>query len=183
VIDGFLTRAECGAIIESAERAGLRRSQVMATGDDAVSPGRTSTQTFLSNVDPAAVVLIEKVERLVGVPRTMFEQVQVIRYDGTNGEKYDAHYDACYGCDRNGLDVPRLYTVLVYLACDECEGGATAFPNLDVSVDPVAGRAVVWKNLDENGVAKWSFHAGTPVTKGVKWAANVWVRTVDYKRK
>lgn len=70
------------------------------------------------------------------------------------------------------LEVP----MLAYLN-DDFDGGATYFPNVDILVHPKKKRVVIFNNLDDNGkVIKTAFHAGLPVTKGRKYAVNIWVR-------
>jgi hypothetical protein len=51
---------------------------------------RTSKQTWLSGVETAA--LTERVARLVAIPPTHQEPLQVLQY--VNGQKYDTHLDA-----------------------------------------------------------------------------------------
>ena len=78
-------------------------------------------------------------------------------------------------CKRGGQ---RLVTTMVYLSDVEA-GGTTAFPKLGVEVVPKLGRVAVFYNCDPGeteGYIPNTLHCGSPVIKGVKWAANKWVR-------
>ena len=86
---------------------------------------------------------------------------------------------------------------------DECEGGGTKFPRLNVgggkkgewcrfveceaegegggdeeggvTFKPVKGNAVYWENIGRDGRGyEESWHAGLPVTKGTKIGLNIW---------
>lgn len=182
VIPDFLSPDECRAIIARAQQVGLRSSTVLAPSADAPKPkpaasngtGRASTNAFLARDDPAAAVVAERAERLLGIPRSRFEKMQVVHYDV--GEQYRQHYDACFKCDALGQDVRRTHTVLVFLN-DVDEGGHTVFPNARRDVPPKAGKAVSWRNMDRWGnIIPESLHAGSPVLAGEKWACQIWVR-------
>lgn len=176
IIPNFVDKAECKAIIRAARDKGLRRSTVLS--DTSVQKSRTSSNTFLSPDEEAVQSFIDKVERLLGIPRKYYEDVQVVHYK--KGQQYKPHFDACFKCD-NGSDVRRRYTVLMFLN-DVPEGGDTSFPELDIRVKPKAGTLVVWKNMDElERIVKESLHAGTPVCKGEKWACQIWIRDAPYR--
>lgn len=68
----------------------------------------------------------------------------------------------------------RIATVLIYLST--VDGGATVFPHIGVRVEPRAGQAVFWHNLDESGQPiPRTLHAACPVISGSKWVANKWI--------
>ena len=51
-----------------------------------------------------------------------------------------------------------------------------------VRVKPQAGRAVIFDNLREDGSPDVdSLHAGTPVVRGEKWLATLWIRQRPYR--
>jgi prolyl 4-hydroxylase len=169
--DDFLRPEECAGIVAAAKAAGLSRSEVWAPEGDAISKYRTSDQVFLPLSTPAVEPFVRRVEELVGVPRTHFEDVQVVRYRPT--QRYDAHFDSD---EQTPEDEVRLHTVLCYLN-DGFEGGETAFPTAHVTVAPKRGMAVHWTNVDPSGgILPCGFHAARPVRKGVKWACTIWVR-------
>ena len=171
VYPNFLTREQCQTIIERAKKEGLRRSNVLDKGNT-VSSVRTSEQVFLPKSDPACRPFVEKVAVLTGVDESLFEEVQILRY--RPGEKYDAHYDACFKCTGDGGDLLRRQTCLVYLSDTE-QGGETEFPNAKESVVPETGKMVRWFNLKGKRILPCSFHKSSPVQKGEKWAATLWI--------
>jgi prolyl 4-hydroxylase len=68
----------------------------------------------------------------------------------------------------------------VYLNTIEEEfGGSTHFPKLNLSVQPVRGKAVVFSNVRKDGSPEFmTIHAGMPI-KGrntVKFGMNIWIR-------
>lgn len=67
-------------------------------------------------------------------------------------------------------------TVMGYLTTPH-QGGHTVFPNLGLSVQPVAGSVLTWRNVDRvtREVLEASLHAGCPVRAGEKWIFNKWV--------
>ena len=70
---------------------------------------------------------------------------------------------------------PRYLTFLIYLN-DNFEGGETIFPNINKKIKPEKGKAVIFKNIDENeNIIKQSLHGGEPVRSGQKWIINKWI--------
>jgi hypothetical protein len=70
----------------------------------------------------------------------------------------------------------RILTVFLYLN-DVQEGGGTHFNDLEMTVMPKRGRAVLWPSvLDEAPMAidERTFHEAMEVTAGNKYGANVW---------
>ncbi len=170
LVHHLATSDECAALIAEAEGAGLKRSTV-AHDNEPISTGRTSSHVFLES--PTAETLKQRVSAFLGIPTAHFENVQVVRYNP--GEKYDAHYDAAAKSSTSARELPRLYTVLVYLN-DDYEGGHTAFPKCGAEVTPRQGMGVLWRNLSESGrILQSSYHAGLPVTRGTKYVATLWI--------
>jgi len=177
IVPDVLTPAQCRRIVARAKKEGLDRSTVLSDAKR-VQSSRTSTNTFLSNEDPAIVPLVDLVERATGIPRSHYEDVQVVRYEP--GQEYKAHYDACFKCDGK-KDVRRTHTALVFLN-DVEDGGHTAFPKLGLVIPPKTGTLIVWKNMDSRGrIIDASLHAGTPVVRGEKWACQIWIRDRPYR--
>ena len=62
IVPAVLSPAQCRRIVERAKKEGLDRSTVLSDAKR-VQTSRTSTNTFLSNDDPAIVPLVDLVER------------------------------------------------------------------------------------------------------------------------
>jgi prolyl 4-hydroxylase len=181
---GFLTDAECDAVVEAAKQKGLKKSTLYELNGEPSYDAtiRNSEQAWLYPEDDdvaadVAAVVAAKVAALTGLPVSHQEAVQVVHY--TAGGLYKPHYDALRAWgpfggifDRN----PRLYTVLVYLT-DDFVGGETHFPRIGYTVKPEKGKAVLFQNVTRmfGGRIKASQHGGNPVESGEKWIANVWV--------
>ena len=78
----------------------------------------------------------------------------------------------------------RVVTALAYLN-DVIEGGETVFPNLDKSVTPEKGKIVIF-HLCKKGTYEPNpdaLHGGMPVTKGEKWAFNLWFREKEVSKR
>ncbi|CAI6341840.1 unnamed protein product [Periconia digitata] len=58
---------------------------------------------------------------------------------------------------------------------DEEEQGEEAEEGMGITFKPIKGNAVFWENLREDGTHyEESWHAGLPVTKGIKVGLNIW---------
>ena len=71
----------------------------------------------------------------------------------------------------------RMITALIYLN-DVKDGGATYFPELNISINPKKGNVLIFHNTisETTNINPRSLHAGMPVSSGEKWAANLWFR-------
>ena len=77
----------------------------------------------------------------------------------------------------------RVLTLFLYLN-DVQKGGGTHFDELDITVEPKAGKAVLWPSvLDErpNEMDARTYHQALPVEEGVKFGANAWLHQRDFK--
>ena len=78
---------------------------------------------------------------------------------------------------------PRILTFFLYLSDVEA-GGGTNFPQLDLTVDPEKGRALLWPSTldsDPMKIDSRMMHQALEVEEGVKFAANGWIHMFDYK--
>jgi prolyl 4-hydroxylase len=172
VIDGFCTPEEAQAIIDLA-RDQLKPSAVQIDGKFVLAEGRNSETALVfgpKRRDPELLPFACRAAALTGLPYTHLEGVYVTRYG--EGGRYDEHLD----CGSN-FKVDRLYTVLLYLNDMELEhGGSTAFPNLNIEVQPRVGRAVSWTNMNPDGsIHNEASHAALPVKSGgEKWSIQFW---------
>lgn len=132
-----------------------------------------------------------------------YENFQVLRYQ--TGQFYRTHHDMSPG-DNQLACGPRILTFFLYLS-DVDEGGGTNFPNVDVTVVPKRGSAVLWPSVKNEDPTRQDIrtrhqvgvggggadgpkgHSPTPhtllqalpVEKGLKFAANAWIHLYNYK--
>ena len=179
-IPHFLSHEECDKIIQMSANK-LFPSRVYSSSNDVFETNtRKSEQCWLDdNHDPLINNLTTSVKNVTNSHNNHAEHLQVVKYE--QGGFYSPHFDACDGdsafCERmDGQLGPRLWTFLIYLN-DDYIGGETVFPKINKSVKPQKGKAVLFRNVDDNGtVISQSFHGGTPVISGQKWIANKWIR-------
>ena len=169
-VPGFLSSDECSRIIAACEEDALfARSPVVFPGTPRSSRRselRTSATARLAGPgDGPWDAVYQRAAGLLGCDSGAFEPMQCVRYEP--GQRFHAHYD--------GLG--RTHTVLIYLNQDFA-GGETLFPDLPLSIAPQPGMALVFANLDADGVTiPWSLHAGLPPRGGRKYACNLWARS------
>jgi prolyl 4-hydroxylase len=176
VIDNFVTPAEAEWLI-SVARERLARSTVVVDGKVRRESGRTSAHAVVFHryqQDPKILPIIARGAMLAGVPAENAEQIYVSRYGP--GELYHGHHDTAPGF----LTADRLCTLLVYLNdLDADQGGATYFRDLQVAVQPKAGRAVCWTNTNPDGSTHpETVHAALPPhgAAAEKWVIQIWFR-------
>lgn len=180
-ISNFLSPMECKSIISQAKAKTMARATVSGPQKGVVSDARTNEVCWIEHqYDEAFTRIGERIAGLVGMPLSHAESFQVIRY--APGAEYRAHFDAFDPRTETGkrnwrIGGQRLITVLGYLN-DVKKGGATRFNKLDISVEPEAGKLLVFHNCEAGTIRKHplSLHAGCPVEKGEKWAFNLWFR-------
>lgn len=85
------------------------------------------------------------------------EPIEIVCYPPGNGNE-------------RHLDGPHRSHSVVYFLNRGYEGGELVFDDGSVFRDMAIGSAVVWENGPD------SFHAGNPVTRGLKWILVSWVR-------
>jgi len=176
VVDNFCTREEADYLIENSRKQ-LSNSKVIIEGRAVDDRGRTSSHAVAFHryhQDSRVLPIIARGAMLAGVPVDHAEQVYVSRYN--DGEFYHGHFDFA----DNFLTDHRLCTMLVYLNDLEAEqGGATYFKDLNIAVQPKAGRAVIWTNMNPDGTTHMeTVHAALP-PRGAgaeKWVIQLWFR-------
>lgn len=180
VVDNFLTPGECDFLIHSAIDA-FSPAPVVGKGAGEISPSRTSTTYYLAREDLPD--LLRKVTMLTSKPAEHCELPQVGRY--LPSQQYKHHFDAFdlsnedgQRCAANGGQ--RTVTVLIYLN-DVSRGGQTAFPTLNLEVQPRKGMAVVFFPATVDGLLdKMALHAALPAVDP-KFVSQVWIRQGEYK--
>jgi TPR repeat protein len=184
-IDKLLSADECRLLVACAQ-PGLRRSNTVdpVTGEAREMELRTSSDASFDPVieDVALRVVQLRMARAARVELVQAEHLVVLRYGP--GDEYRPHRDYLPpdGVARHHPDAGnRTRTICTYLNQPEA-GGETVFPLADVTVAPMAGRAVVFDNLYADGRPDpASLHAGLPVMSGEKWLATLWLRERRYR--
>ncbi|GAB5370980.1 hypothetical protein AAMO2058_001539700 [Amorphochlora amoebiformis] len=96
------------------------------------------------------------------------------------GQQFSIHHDFSYHqVEFLFEEGPRTWTVLTYLTHpQETHGGSTTFPYLNIDVKPKKGDSIIWPNAYQSTLIKdyRLYHAGTMVTKGVKYTFNQNIR-------
>jgi prolyl 4-hydroxylase len=179
-IPSLLTPSECASVRAAAIRKGMSESVVYATSTDVVDTGSRISKTgwLDDNASPAVEKITSILESLTGLPRSHYEDLQVVQYPV--GGFFKPHHDCCEGSDQtcarmNAGAGARKITMLIYIN-DDYEGGETAFPLLDLNVVPETGKAIMFWSVDDKGkVIEKSLHGGNPIISGEKWVCNKWV--------
>lgn len=173
VIPDMISREECRELIDYCEDACFSRSRIglpagAKRNDVVATKVRSSSSVVLRDRDhPVLARLYAECAEREGVRTSDIESMQCVRY--RRAQRFRPHFDG-------GLGLPRLTTYLLYLN-DGFSGGETYFPMLDQAVAPVAGSCLRFPSCDREGRVQWaSEHGGLPVTEGVKYALNIWVR-------
>ncbi len=171
-INNFLTDQECNDLIEYSKTQTLLKSKVLSETGNVESENRESEQIWFEDNSHYVVKKIGILSsKITQKPLNYMEHLQFLKYN--KGGYFNEHYDpeVNYKSDTND----RIYTIIIYLN-DDFEGGETYFKNIDMSIKPKKGKAVIFKSLDENGnILKKSLHQGSEVTSGTKYMCNKWI--------
>ncbi len=182
VLGGVLSDDECQQLIELA-RPRLARSTVVdpLTGVNAAADYRNSEGMFFRLSESSLISRLDKrISRLMNAPVENGEGLQILRY-GPGGHSAP-HFDFLLPSNtaneaslaRSGQ---RMSTLIVYLN-DVAQGGATAFPEIGLSVTPRRGNAVYFEySNSRQQLDGKSLHAGAPIIVGEKWVMTKWMRT------
>jgi hypothetical protein len=119
-----------------------------------------------------------KVAIALGLPATHAGAWQLVQYDSAV-DGFAAHTDCpssvglasgdpYKGGKGDGVKLDRLVTVLIYLnSLADNQGGHTTFPTKNTSFAPIAGRAVLFLNMQDNDVCDSKMlHFGGKVEQG-----------------
>jgi len=181
----FITSEEGEYILEQASK----RFSESTTVNGLDHSMRKSQTAWLNKTDPVISNIIQRVCNLTNQPFSNAELMQVVKYD-VNGY-YLPHHDSCCDDTQNCIDFEkdggqRMVTMLIYLS-DDFQGGSTRFPLLLMDYKPDKWGALLFYPLQKNGVHgekkahPLALHAGTPVTSGNKYIANIWIRESKYR--
>ena len=102
-----------------------------------------------------------------------------VRY--TDGGHFALHSDRFPIANSHGVMTNRKATMIVYLN-DDFEGGKTTFPNIDVTVNPAPGKAIVFEHGPSftKGYHPAMLHRGEPVTVGTKFILCFFIRDGEF---
>nr|XP_006825421.1 PREDICTED: uncharacterized protein LOC102803100 [Saccoglossus kowalevskii] len=110
-----------------------------------------------------------RIEKATGLKSSNGGKFQLTSYP--RGVGYKPHTDCIVGSTEKR---DRFATILVYLQ-DVPKGGETVFSELNISVRPIQGRALVWNNMDSDGKCQpLSLHEAAPVIRGSKYIIQRW---------
>ena len=199
LFENFTTAAEAEAIVDAVGDS-WRPAEVAGVGPEIATGSRRGDVAWCSlrgagrcsdrhSLARAIDSVLTRVQAAVGISTDYFETTQLLRYEP--GGYYAQHHDSSLSFTRtHGV---RMLTAFLYLSDlpGDDAGGETAFPRLPGSgksrtggpllVAPRVGRLVVWPNVRDDqpsrGVADLRMlHEARAVRRGVKYAANVWIR-------
>jgi prolyl 4-hydroxylase len=184
-ISDFIDDETCDHFIQKAKPS-LATALVALEKNGSTSSGRTNSNCWIAhNSDAITMSVANKIAEVVGLPLQNAESFQIVHYD--TEQRYNAHFDAFVkdDADKNKRLLKRggqrMITALVYLN-DVEEGGHTSFTKLNINVAPEKKKLLVFHNCYEGTTKRHenSLHAGTPPTKGEKYAFNLWFREQNF---
>jgi len=181
-VRGFAPAGFCEWIISRVNVLAPAHVAMMGTGEVVQSAARTATHCVFGATtrDVVMAVMMERASRLFGAPIPNHESPQVINYEP--GQLFAPHHDwiapeLLANDPRFSNRGQRMATLVTYLN-DEFEEGATRFPILDITFRGRPGDAIVFSNVQPNGVPDTdTLHEGAPVKSGRKWVLSQWLRT------
>lgn len=190
-IDNYITEEDADAIVrippQSAWSQSTAAGAYQADGliKREVSETRTSRNAWCQvgcDEHPTVQNLLKRMSDTVKVPISNFEHMQILRYDP--GQFYRGHHDFIHSPPAIEEAIgPRIITFFLYLS-NVTNGGETYFNNLNITVTPSKGKALIWANtLSNNPNIKdiRTFHEAKDVIEGIKYGANIWIHQKDFR--
>ena len=185
-VDGFLPPAVRAQMLEELRWAFWKPSTVVELTRAGELRSRTSAARVSESTDEAwfsdalkdQLRAVEgRLTEWFGIRPEQCERWQATRYP--RGGTFDYHFDCGYWGHEPAGD--REHTILIYLK-QPAEGGSTRFRELDLDVEPRAGRLLVWKNLLPNGERNPAMlHSSVPIVRGTKTVLVTWARQRDVR--
>jgi len=180
VVDDFISEDECQEFINCSKDK-LQPATVVGLDNEQKLTDRTNEFAWLEHHANESIHEVSKrLSILVQMPIRNAEMFQVVHYE--RGTEYKPHFDSFDQSTELGKKYwepggQRMITALIYLN-DVKDGGATYFPELNISINPKKGNVLVFHNTisETTNINPRSLHAGMPVSSGEKWAANLWFR-------
>lgn len=158
-IDGFLSTAECAALIKMSEELGYIEAEVSAPGGARMMKGLRNNYRLLHTDEALANQYWQKLKdhcpALIedNEAAGLNEQFRFYKYE--LDQRFKRHIDGRF--TRNEQEESRI-TFMIYLN-EEFEGGETSFDQ--VSIQPKTGTALCFIHEQK--------HEGCPVTQGIKY--------------
>jgi len=190
IFDNFLTDSEVDALMKGGGMMKFERSadqgEINEQGEQVkvISQTRTSSNAWCTGQCaslPEVMSITRKIEEVTGLPKKNFENFQILSYE--KDQYYRRHHDSSSTTSNKKPAGPRIMTFFLYLS-DVEEGGETRFTDIDLSVKPKKGRALVWPSVTDADPEYWDkrlFHEAKDVIKGQKFAANHWIHLYDFE--
>lgn len=188
-IDNFLTPEEAAQMIVLGYESGYKRStdvgekKVDGSYAHEQSESRTSENAWCTDAcleNPVVQRISEKIINITGIPLPNHEHFQILKYE--KDQFYESHHDYINHHVRRPCG-PRVLTFFLYLS-DVEEGGGTQFTDLNITIQPKVGRALLWPSVlsdDVLGFEPNTHHEALPVIKGTKYAANSWLHLRNFR--
>lgn len=175
--DDFLDPAECRRIA-GLMPGRLRHSTITAENEPDKYFRRSQTCDLHALDDPAVGRMDARICVALQLPPALAEPTQAQHYEV--GDEFKAHTDYFEDHELERFSTPllgqRTWTFMIYLN-EPQGGGATAFVNLGIEIQPKTGLAVIWNNLKADGTPNIdTLHHGMPVTAGHKAIVTKWFR-------
>ena len=175
-IDNFLDNDECQHMVKMI-RSRLRPSKL--SSPDADKFFRTSQTCDLAELNDNIIQSIDdKICNLVQIEKDLSEPIQGQYYEV--GQEFKPHTDFFedHELEINGGTLgQRSFTVMIYLNSTQ-QGGETTFPLIDAEFSPREGKAIIWRNLnDDLSPNHYSLHHAKKIRKGYKAIITKWFRT------
>ncbi|MGJ8620691.1 MAG: 2OG-Fe(II) oxygenase [Methylophilaceae bacterium] len=185
LLDHFMTEDECDELCTLSKDT-LTKSTVVddKTGKGINHQARTSQGTHFTLGQNELVKKIEtRISEITGTPVDHGEGIQILNY--ASGGEYKPHFDyfptSKGGHANMAKGGQRIITVIMYLN-NAIAGGATIFPEINLSVYPKKGSALYFSYCSTDGaVDPLTLHGGEPVREGEKWIATKWIRQHPYQ--
>eukprot|EP00310_Coccolithus_braarudii_P021085 CAMPEP_0183348094 /NCGR_PEP_ID=MMETSP0164_2-20130417/12722_1 /TAXON_ID=221442 /ORGANISM="Coccolithus pelagicus ssp braarudi, Strain PLY182g" /LENGTH=337 /DNA_ID=CAMNT_0025519643 /DNA_START=26 /DNA_END=1036 /DNA_ORIENTATION=- len=182
LLEKFVDASEAADVIRVGGH-NFSRSLAGNSGQRGTTQSRTSSTSWCNVPRCEDNEVMWKLKRRItfalGCPMENTEHLQVLRYEP--GQYYRAHHDQ--NCPNDSPMGPRVFTFFLYLS-DVERGGETHFPQLDLTVTPRSGSAIVWPSVRDDDIYRddpRTEHEARTVEEGVKYAANFWVHLRDFQ--
>jgi hypothetical protein len=182
IAEKFLTSQMCDWLIERAKPK-IGRAHVFdaAGGGGKIDRTRNNSATDFNIVETDLILALirARIATATGLAPQGMEHSQVLHY--SVGQQFAPHFDfldpAMPAYAQNIASAgQRVATFLIYLN-DEFDAAETSFLALDWRYRGGKGDAILFWNVDEQGVPdRQTLHAGLAPTRGEKWLFSQWIR-------